>query len=394
MAFPTGWGRRCALTIQSSKVDGDLSDFTVKITKDCLPSEMFDADGSYPARSDGGDIRFSSDQAGTTQLAREVAQFDTDNDPGNGYAELYVLVDDVYAVSDVTIYVWYNAPSETEPAEDSTYGKESAWPSGYNMVHHFCAGPGSQADSTSNDVDGTAQGTNALDDGEHCDDSSWYLYDSTPNPGARDCGMNVGQTAAVDNIFDGGGTIIHHYYPTDVGMDSNPYGWLFDGDNATGCDLFTRDLSGGSMKLHFRAKWTTGDGDWITSSTVVTQNDWNIIISKYNDDATANNPTLYVNDSKLTEGSGLGSDNPTGSFKTDAAQDKFVCCQEAGWADPEGYIDEVRFLNYSVTDAEAGTLYNSIADPSTFVVEGTPESPTAAAKPWWYYQRNHMRRSN
>ena len=69
MAFPTDWGRRCAIVIQSSKVDANLADFPVLLTKDTLPSEMFDHDGSYPALEGGGDIRFSSDEAGETQLA-------------------------------------------------------------------------------------------------------------------------------------------------------------------------------------------------------------------------------------------------------------------------------------------------------------------------------------
>jgi hypothetical protein len=63
----SGWGRKAALTISATKVDADLTNWTLVLTKDTLPSEMFDADGSYPALNGGGDIRFSSDAAGETQ---------------------------------------------------------------------------------------------------------------------------------------------------------------------------------------------------------------------------------------------------------------------------------------------------------------------------------------
>jgi len=66
----------------------------VLLTAANLPSEMFDADGSYPARSDGGDIRISKDAAGATQLAREIVNFNIDNDPANGYAEIWVKIPD------------------------------------------------------------------------------------------------------------------------------------------------------------------------------------------------------------------------------------------------------------------------------------------------------------
>lgn len=138
MAFPTGWGRSCALTIPGSGwFDSALTDFPVLFTTANLPSEMFDADGSYPARSDGGDIRFTTDSDGTTQIAREVVTFGIDNNPANGTAEIWVKVPSTSNSVTTTIYVWYNAPSETEPSASDTYGAHNAWDSHFKRVLHL-----------------------------------------------------------------------------------------------------------------------------------------------------------------------------------------------------------------------------------------------------------------
>ena len=88
MAFPTGWARKCAITIDSAQVagSGTHSDFPVCLTVGNLPSEMLDKDGSYPAQMGGGDIRFSSDAAGTTTLPCHVLEFITNDTPASASA--------------------------------------------------------------------------------------------------------------------------------------------------------------------------------------------------------------------------------------------------------------------------------------------------------------------
>ena len=184
--FGSDWNRKCAVTIDNTKVSGaaNLTDFPVLLTEDNLPSEMFDADGSYPARSDGGDIRFSSDIDGDTELAREVVEFTINNDPASGTAQIWVKVPTLDHDDDTIIYVWYNAPSETEPARDATYGMEAVWDSGYTFVHHLEESSGNAIDSTENTNDGTYDGNlpdniaGKISDGQDMDGSGDYLYTS------------------------------------------------------------------------------------------------------------------------------------------------------------------------------------------------------------------------
>lgn len=145
----TGFGRKCAITIDHTKVGATLTDFPILLTKDTLPSEMFDADGSNPALNGGGDIRFSSDADGNTQLACEVVAFVTDNDPANGSAEIWVKIPSLSSSTDTVIYVWYNKSGESQPAVDDTYGRNAVW-SDVDAYFHLEESSGSRVDSAGN----------------------------------------------------------------------------------------------------------------------------------------------------------------------------------------------------------------------------------------------------
>lgn len=164
MAFPTGWNWKAPITIDADEVDGALTDFPVLLTEACLPSEMFDADGSHPAQNGGGDLRFSSDAAGATQLPCEVVSFVTDNNPASGSAQIHVKVPSVSASVDTTIYVWWNTSgTDSQPSASDTYGSENVWDSNFQAVYHLEEDPSGSApqvlDSTSNDRHGTSAGS-------------------------------------------------------------------------------------------------------------------------------------------------------------------------------------------------------------------------------------------
>lgn len=159
MAFPTDWGRKCALTIADAMAGGALSDFPLLLTHatGVLPSEMFDADGSNPALNGGGDIRFSSDSDGNTQLACEIVRFTTDNDPSNGTAEIWVKVPSVAASAATVIYVWYKKSGESQPAVDAAFGRDAVWSDYLCVLHMVESGDGTSgeyADSTGNGLTG------------------------------------------------------------------------------------------------------------------------------------------------------------------------------------------------------------------------------------------------
>ena len=84
-----------------------------------LPDELFSL-----CQSDGGDICFTSDSAGTTQLPVELVSIDTSAKT----AEIWVAVP-LTAATDATIYVWYGNGGTTlaQPAPIDTYGSQAVW---------------------------------------------------------------------------------------------------------------------------------------------------------------------------------------------------------------------------------------------------------------------------
>lgn len=121
-SFPSGWGRRQKITINSAEVAGTGShtDFTAKITLGHLAESVIDA-GSNSALNGGGDIRFSSDSAGATQLACEIVNFVTNATYASRKCEIWVKIPSLSTSVDTDIYIWYNKTGETQPAVTGTY---------------------------------------------------------------------------------------------------------------------------------------------------------------------------------------------------------------------------------------------------------------------------------
>lgn len=128
MAFPVGWGRKQKITIDHTKVSGSgsHSDFIALITLDHLDAEIVDA-GANSALNGGGDIRFSSDSAGVTQLPCHISSFVTNATAGNRKCHIKVEVPSVSTSADTELYIWYKKAGESQPAVTDTYGRNAAF---------------------------------------------------------------------------------------------------------------------------------------------------------------------------------------------------------------------------------------------------------------------------
>ena len=162
MAFPTGWERKQPITIDNTKVAGSssLTDYPTLITLDHLDSTVVDA-GTNSALNGGGDIRFSSDSVGVTQLPCEVIDFVTNATPGSRACEVWVKVPSVSNSVDTVVYIWYKNASETQPAVTATYGRNAVW-SNYEAVWQLDS---NGVDSSGNLSDGTLYGSPTFTDG-------------------------------------------------------------------------------------------------------------------------------------------------------------------------------------------------------------------------------------
>lgn len=363
-AFPTGWGRKCEIVIQSSKIDANLTNYPVAMTPLTLPSEMFD-DGKV--KTDGGDIRFSSDEDGSTQIAAEVVLYDT---TGTNEAEIWVIVPSVSSSSNTSIWVWYDSAGSSLLAEGHAYGRENVWDSEFRLVYHLEETPTGVVealtfnDATSNNNDGnegsallatdTILGVmgGALDfrgvanahihgnDGDPMDIDSfltaefWTKLDSRTQPGGNNRGRPLSYYTSYEMV-------------------------LFDTNRTQSQWGFSRIIWDGSTQyLHYEN---------ILADTGV----WYHQVMVYDGDS------LYgfrnaVADSTATPHVG------------DIDQDGFLMIFgdfQSNAYEYDGILDEIRITRGVRSNSWINATYENISDPNAFAVEGTPETPGAPAEP-------------
>lgn len=357
MAFPTGWGRRATVTIGAAQVAGAgaLSDFPFLCTVDNLPSEMFDADGSNPALAGGGDIRFSSDEAGTTQLSIDVVTFTINNNPALGTAEIWVKASSIDD-SDV-FYVWYDKTGETQPAVTAVPGgRDDVWTL-FEAVYHANEASGNLTDSTGNSNTATAGGT--------------PLYAQTGKIGDA-VGMNSGGDEF--EIADSAGTEFGSALTATCWV--NVADWNPEGNSnpriiskASGSDGWSLLwLSAGTDRLAMTINSDT-DGAAI-NGTPATSTD--IYIAGRYDGTDAFIRTDNGADSSTTRSGGItGNSNVTALGNSPGGTSSR---NQLG-----GSIDEVRLAPTVFTDDFLTTDYNAQFAPGTFATAGTPETPAAGA---------------
>ena len=352
MAFPTGWGRRCKLTIDHTKVSSTVTDYPLVLTKSQLPSEMFDADGSYPARSDGGDIRITTDQAGTTQIPVEVYYFLRDNNPANGLAEIHCKVPSVSSSTDSEIWIWYNAPSETMPSRSSTYGSDNvwtAWNSNDGGVYHLGAGIN---DSSSNAHTGTNSG-------------------SSEDTGQSRLGRSSRRFVNTESDYITYGN--HHNVNGDVNLCMEVQIRMADWPADWGA------LVGkGDTQYHFsrhegvaEIEFCIYDTDWqILWSDVPSKDTWYSFVNLR--DASTNEHKTYRNGSQ--------SGSSVSSTTIQSTSYAFEIGRNSQETDRFGnfWIEECRIGRWLPTASYISTSNNNWSSPSTFSSAGTPESPTIA----------------
>lgn len=107
MTFPTGWTHRVTITIDHLKVVGTPTNYVGLIDLTNLPSTVVDA-GVTSAQDGGGDIRLTSDLAGTTLLPIEIAAFHPDATAGSRTCKIFFSGITPSSVSDTVIYLWCN----------------------------------------------------------------------------------------------------------------------------------------------------------------------------------------------------------------------------------------------------------------------------------------------
>ena len=168
--------------------------------------------------------------------------------------------------------------------------------------------------------------------------------------------ITVTDAASIQNIFDGGGTIAAWIFPDSIG--ENGAGQIVNkrlsGNDGYALSLRTGGV--GTLDINFFQDFSGTDGNWQSTSAVITEGEWNHVAVVYDADAVGNNPIIYVNGGvvALTEVT-----TPVGTRTTDVGNDLAIGNRTDQLFTFDGEIDDVRIYGSALTLAQISSIYNA-----------------------------------
>jgi len=339
----TGWSYRREITIGHSKVDEDLTNFPVLI------SRVSDSDLASHAQSDGDDIAFT-DYAGD-QLAHEIEIYNSTS----GELVAWVNVTSLSSSVDTVLYMYYGNLGCSN--QENVAG---TWDSGYVGVWHLS----DTDDSSSNNHDGTNYGADNTsgkigigkdfvridaDTGDYVDvaDHDDFSISTTGN-------LTVETWVNFDDV---GAT------RQGIVAKSSTSQWEWDyGHFSSSFNGFTMvDSGGGSIRLE---KWPDGTPDRNTGV-------WYHVCSVYTGVTQNDDILIYVNG---TEVSVLDS-QAASTYSNTGAPFQFGRGYGAShWNYLDGQMDEIRVSNIQRNASWMKTCFENQINPSVFITVDSEEA--------------------
>ncbi|UCE38691.1 MAG: DUF2341 domain-containing protein, partial [Thermoplasmata archaeon] len=342
------WLYKKNITINSSQVESDLSNFPVLIS-------ITDSDLASKANIDGNDIYFTKSD-GTTRLNHEIESYDS----SSGELVAWVNVTSLSSSSDTYIYMYYGKPNCFSMANP-----EGVWDSAYVGVWHLSEMYGTIYDSTSNDNDGSSQGHTTTGVQGKIDNSfefngsfnnSVVVEDTSslePSSITVECWWNA--DILVPNNNDLRSAISKTKSDWSDGYFMGLY--RFDGDSFNGF-MFFSDIG------------TWVPAQWDISNIAV--GSWYYAAGTYN--SSADVTKLFINGSEVDSASSAGA-----IVGTDADLD----LGSFDWEEWDGKLDEIRISNIVRSDAWLNITYNCHQNTSTFINVGSEEPSGASPDYEW-----------
>lgn len=348
----TGYKYKCQLTIDRTKVGADVTDFPVLLTAANLPPDICDSDGARPALEGGGDIRFSSDSAGATQLPCEVVHFIRNTTPANASCQIWVKVPSVTVAVNATFFIHWGKVGDTQPAVSDTYGRNAVW-TGYGGVWHL-------------QENNTLSGQLYIDSTGNSNDLSSDDNSKVPNrtTGKVDYGQNF-DDAANDLMFRNG---------TSTNMSNNTFlfsCWARRTTTSGGAaldrllcrgndDRFDIGVNGSGVtgEMQFISNGPGATGGWVTFGYNMNDTNFHHIAASH-----SGGTVRTYKDSAVTS-----------RAYTVVTQDRAIGlgCKVAGIESLDCVIDEARWFNGSIkSDGWVTTEYNCANNPATFLTPGS-----------------------
>lgn len=337
--YNASWDYRVKLTVASSQVSADLTDFPVYVDLSDFPAQFFSN-----VNSDGSDIRVTKSD-GTTEVPREIVFITT----GSSIGEMHFKASGTLSSSsDTDFYIYYGNSGASEPASDATYGSENTWGSNYAAVYHMQEDPSGTApqilDSTSGGYNGTTGGTMTSGD----------------SVAGKLAGNSV-DFDGTDDLVDSNNIVL----PTtgDVTFSA----WTNTVSDASGSRIIVTETVSSSLTWGL---WKSADDyrmsvdsatTTATSTATVVASTWQHVVGTYDGDL-----KVYVDGS-------LSATTLTASQDTLSTHEIFIGARANATLPWDGKMDEVRVSSSARAATWISTEYNNQNSPGTFYSVGTQE---------------------
>ncbi|UCF50211.1 MAG: DUF2341 domain-containing protein, partial [Thermoplasmatales archaeon] len=343
----SNWGKRKLITINSSQVDTDLTNFPI------LVYNSSDSDLATYAQTDGDDIAFVLYSDNTTKLNHEL-----ENYTASGQIIAWVNVTSLSSSSDTKIWMYYNNSACSN--QENVIG---TWDSNYMGVWHLAETPSGALDITDSTWahNGTSQNMESTDQvaGEV---NGCLLFDGSAEyvliPDSSDWTLSNDLDWTMEGWFNfstlpGGGD-----WDSMIGTPSDPYSFEFNED-------------GGDTTLN----WWDGTSDHESSGqSSITTNEFHYGVLALNF-GVASGSQWYLDGTSL------------GTFTAENRNVNPTGLTISGDGDPNyftGHIDELRFSNTLRNASWITSSYNTVNNRSTtflsFGTEETSNKPTQSGE--------------
>jgi hypothetical protein len=346
--FPyCGWTRKCQLTQVGTQTSATVTGFPVPIvwngTSGNIPAEVYNNSSTSPM-SDGRDIRFSYDAAGTQQIPLEIVTFSPNSTVGSARVEIWIGLN-VTSATNTTFYIWWGNSQAMAYDVTDPYGRNAVWtPGNFFAVYHM-DGSGDVVDSTGGGRTMTNSGTTASSTAlgtarNFIAANRDYLYNNTSY--GTSTAVTYTALVEVDAVETGGGMVMSE--GDHIGLMANgsgyPDGFYYNGSGWTDAIITTNIVGAGLRHLAYVCD---------PSSSI---------------QRTLLNAGSEVNTTSATAigYAGLGTTTTIGRHANAGTT----------W-DFDGRIDEVWFSHVARSTGWVTNEYNSKVGFATFVTAGTAE---------------------
>ncbi|UCH89237.1 MAG: DUF2341 domain-containing protein [Thermoplasmata archaeon] len=352
--FNERWGNRKKITIDSTKLTGDLTNFPVLIS-------ITDKDIANRSQPDGDDIMFiAADEV--TKYNHEIESFDT----FTSTLVAWVNITTLSPSTDTELYIYYNNP-EAEDQSNAT----GVWDSGHVGVWHL--------DET---------GTGAADE---FDDSTSYDNDGRGGSGnSNQVPTNTDAKIGKGQFFDGFNDYINCGSDSSVDITGKAITleawitWQDDTEDLRGplshsgwVASYRLLVSKNSQKLSFQLP---GDTYNLQSTTLLSADSWYHITAVYNGDKMNNYIDSLKDTSEMSKSDDVESE-ATAELWIGHGDDEYGQAWSYPW---NGSLDEVRVSKVARSWDWINASYNNQYDPTSFYSIGAEEIISDA----WMYRKN------